>query len=381
MDLSDYRKQIDAIDDQLIDLIQQRMDVAAGIADYKLAHDLPVLDASRERQKLRDICSKARPEMQNYLRVLYSSMFEISRAYQNRRIGRTTDLSSQIAEALEQTPNQFPRQASVAVCGVEGAYAQIAAEKLFRFPDLTYCRSFEAVFEAVANGQCRYGVIPIENSTAGSVDQIYDLMDNYHFSIVRSTRLKVDHNLLAKPGAKLADIREIVSHEQAILQSEAFLKRLGPDVKVTAVANTAMAAQMVAQSNRTDLAALSSRSCMDLYGLQCLQSCVQDQSNNYTRFLCICKDLEIYPGADRASIMVTIDHKPGSLYKLLSRFYALDINMTKLESRPIPDRDFEFLFYFDLEASVYSDEFTQLISELSANMESFTYLGSYSEVI
>ena len=381
MDLTDYRKQIDAIDHQLIALFEQRMDIAAGIAAYKQEHGLPVLDASRERQKLSDLCSKVRPEMQNYLRVLYSSMFEVSRSYQNRRIGRATDLNSRITEALEQTPKVFPRQDTVAVCGVEGAYAQIAAEKLFRLPELTYCRSFDEVFSAVDNGLCRYGVVPIENSTAGSVNQIYDLMNRHNFYIVRSVRLKVDHNLLARPGVRLSEIREIVSHEQALNQSSAFLKSLGPDVKITAVANTAMAARMVSQSGRSDLAALCSRSCMDLYGLQCLQADVQNQGNNYTRFLCICKDMEIYPGADRTSIMLTTAHRPGALYKLLSRFYALDINVTKLESRPIPDRDFEFMFYFDLEASVYSEEFFQLICELSANTEAFTYLGSYSEAI
>ena len=145
--------------------------------------------------------------------------------------------------------------------------------------------------------------------------------------------------------------------------------------------NTAKAAEMVASSGRKDVAALSSRSCIELYGLKCLQYNVQDQGNNYTRFICISKNLEIYPGANRTSIMLTTAHKPGALYKLLSRFYALGINVTKLESRPIPDRDFEFMFYFDLETSVYSQEYIQMICELSASSEDFTYLGSYSEVI
>ena len=147
------------------------------------------------------------------------------------------------------------------------------------------------------------------------------------------------------------------------------------------MANTALAAEMVAKSQRNDVAALCSRSCMDLYGLSCLQRSVQDQGNNHTRFLCISKNLEIYPGANHTSIMLTTAHKPGALYKVLSRFYALGINVTKLESRPIPDRDFEFMFYFDLESSIYSDEFIQIIAELSASTEEFTYLGSYSEEI
>jgi chorismate mutase/prephenate dehydratase len=206
-------------------------------------------------------------------------------------------------------------------------------------------------------------------------------MTKHRFSIVRSVRLKVDHNLLANRGAKLENITEIISHEQAITQCEGFLKSLGKDIKITAVENTAVAAKTVAESGRTDLAALCSRSCMELYGLCCLKAGVQDQGNNYTRFLCIGKDLEIYPGADRTSIQLSTAHKPGALYKLLSRFYALGINITKLESRPIPDRDFEFMFYLDLETSVYSEEFIQIICELSASTEEFTYLCSYSEVV
>ena len=142
-----------------------------------------------------------------------------------------------------------------------------------------------------------------------------------------------------------------------------------------------MAAEMVAKSERKDVAALCSRNCIDLYGLSCLQYAVQDKGNNYTRFICISKNLEIYPGADRTSIMLTTAHKPGALYKVLARFYALGINITKLESRPIPDRDFEFMFYFDLETSIYSQEFIQIVSELAASTEEFTYLGSYSEVV
>ena len=179
---------------------------------------------------------------------------------------------------------------------------------------------------------------------------------------------------------KVENIKEIYSHEQAIAQCRGFLQTM-PGVKVTACDNTAMAAKLVAESGRDDIAALSSRDCARLYGLDCIRENVQDRSNNYTRFICISKDLEIYPGANRTSLMVTLAHRPGTLYKLLSRFYALDINLNKLESRPIPDRDFEFMFYFDLDVPVYSPKFIQLMGELDSICESFTYLGSYSEVI
>ena len=381
MDMKDFRSRIDSIDEELVRLFSQRMEIAGQIADYKKANGLPILDAGREREKLAQVCSLAPAELRNYTSVLYSSLFELSRSYQSHQMEQYTELSRQITAAIENTPRLFPREASVAVCGVEGAYAQIACEKMVKMPFVLYFNNFEGVFSAIESGLCRYGVVPIENSTAGSVKKVYDLMTRHNFSIVRSARLKVDHNLLAKPGTKQEDIREILSHEQAISQCSEFIKSLGKDVKITAVENTAMAAQTVAQSDRTDLAALCSRTCMDLYGLSCLRSSVQDQGNNYTRFICISKDLEIYPGADRTSIMLSTAHKPGALYKLLSRFYALGINITKLESRPIPDRDFEFMFYFDLETSVYSEEFIQIICELSASTEEFTYLGSYSEVV
>ena len=381
MDLQDYRKQIDEIDDQLVKLFEQRMEVANGIAAYKKANGIKILDAGRERAKLAAICSKVKPELQNFTSVLYSSIFELSRSYQSRQMSQFTELSQKIVDAIDNTPRLFPEKASVAVSGVEGAYAQIATEKIFKMPFILYMNNFQGVFSAIDSGLAQYGVVPIENSTAGSVKQVYDLMVKHNFSIVRTVRLKIDHNLLANDGAKLEDIKEIYSHEQAISQCAGFLKTLGKDVKVIPMENTAKAAEMVASSGRKDVAALSSRSCIELYGLKCLQYNVQDQGNNYTRFICISKNLEIYPGANRTSIMLTTAHKPGALYKLLSRFYALGINVTKLESRPIPDRDFEFMFYFDLETSVYSQEYIQMICELSASSEDFTYLGSYSEVI
>ena len=380
MDLNDYRRQIDEIDTQLLALFAQRMEVAAGIAAYKKEHGLPVLDSGRERQKLLDIAAKSPDAVKEYAVSLYSLLFELSRGYQNRVLGVSSDLTEQIAQAIESTPKLFPESAAVACQGVEGAYSQLACDRLFRLPNIFYFSSFDAVFSAIEKGLCQYGVIPLENSTAGSVNAVYDLMMRHHFHIVRSMRLKVDHNLLANPGAQLSGIREIFSHPQAIAQCAAFLQSLS-GVKVTPCENTAAAAQRVAQSGRMDAAALSSRSCAELYGLTCLAASVQDQGNNFTRFICISRELEIYPGADRTSLMVGLPHRPGSLYKVLSRFYALGINLNKLESRPMPERSFEFMFYFDLDTPVYSPQFQQLMGELPGLCEEFSYLGSYSEVV
>lgn len=380
MELNEIRKDIDAIDGELVKLFCQRMDLSAKVADYKKANNLPILVPARERQILKDVAEKAGPEMAEYTRVLYSMLFELSRSYQSKRNATATDLYQQITHAIDNTPKLFPQQSMVACQGVEGAYAQIACEKIFKNPMILYFKSFEGVFQAIDQGLCQYGILPIENSTAGSVNKVYDLMKKHNFSIVRTYRMKIDHNLLANRGATLNQIKEIYSHEQAINQCSALLQSL-PGVTVIPVANTAEAAKMVAESGRMDVAALSSRGCAELYGLVNLASSVQDQGNNHTRFICISKKLEIYPGSDKTSIMMILPHRPGSLYRVLARLYTLGINVTKLESRPLPDREFEFMFYFDLETSIYSEEFVQLMCELDEFCEEFKYLGSYNEVV
>lgn len=380
MELKELRQEIDKIDDSLVELFRARMEVAAKIADCKKEEGIPILVPAREREKLQDVAQKAGPEMANYTRVLYSMLFELSRSYQSKRSGSVSPLYNAITRSIEQTPKLFPQAPMVACQGVEGAYSQIACEKIFKNPFIFYFKNFEAVFNAIDQGMCQYGILPIENSTAGSVKKVYDLMIQHNFSIVRTFRLKVDHNLLVNPGTSLSDIKEIYSHEQAISQCGDFLQNL-TGVNVIPVANTALAAEMVAQSGRKDVAALSSRACAELYGLDCLASSVQDKGNNRTRFICISKNLEIYPGSDKTSIMMILNHKPGALYKVLARLYTLGINVTKLESRPIPDREFEFMFYFDLETSIYSEEFVQLMCELDELCEEFKYLGSYTEVV
>ena len=352
MELNELRNEINQIDDELLKLFLRRMEVTDQVADYKREHGLPIYQPQREREVLKKVAEQAGDEKSAYARVLFSMLMELSKSSQNKRTGRELELHRRIADAIENTPKLFPRSPMVACQGVEGANSQIACEKMFQNPFILYFKSFESVFSAIEQGLCQYGILPIENSTAGSVKKVYDLMIRHNFSIVRTFRLKIDHNLLAKPG-----------------------------VKLIAVENTAVAAKMVAESDRTDIAAISSRSCMELYGLANLAPSIQDKDNNRTRFICISKNLEIYPGADKTSIMMILPHRPGALYRVLARLYVLGINVTKLESRPIPDRDFEFMFYFDLDTSIYSEEFVQLMCELDELCEEFRYLGSYSEVV
>ena len=380
MELNNYREHLDTIDKELLRLFIERMAIAGEIAQWKQQNRMPVLDLRREKEKLRAMEEMSPEDLKEYSVSLFSLMMELSRSYQNRIIHPASAETLAIEQALKETPQLFPETAIVACQGVEGAYSGIACEKLFKRPSIFYFSSFDAVFSAIEKGLCRYGVIPVENSTAGTVNAVYDLMRKHDFRIVRSVRVKIDHNLLVKPGTKPEDIREIYSHAQAIAQCSAFLQSM-PNVKVIPCENTAVAAKKVAESQDKGIAALSSRSCSKLYGLEILKADVQDSGNNHTRFICISKKLEIYPGADRTSLMMVLPHEPGSLYRLLSRFNALGINLTKLESRPMPERSFEFMFYFDLDTSVYSPRFIQLMGELPDISEEHEYLGSYSEVI
>ena len=379
-DISSIRENITRIDDQIVDLFIQRMEQAAAVAAYKKANNKPILDAAQERRKLIAIREQLPEEFKDYGALLYSTIFEISRAYQNKLNGTGSELAEEIRYAIDNTPELFPANVSVACQGVEGANSQTACDKVFKNANILYFKDFDAVFSAVEQGLCNYGVVPVENSTAGSVNAVYDLMQKHKFSIVRSVRVKIQHNLLVKPGTKLSDIKEIYSHEQAITQCSQFLSTL-KGVKIIPCENTAMAARKVSESDRNDIAAISSRSCIRLYGLESLSDTIQNNANNYTRFICISKKLEIYPGADKTSLMATLPDEEGALYKFLAKFYVLGINLNKLESRPIQGRDFEFRFYFDLDVPVYSPGLLQLLGELSKTSESFSYLGSYSEVL
>ena len=377
MTLEELRKEIDVVDDVLLKAFQDRMSLVAQVSQAKQANDLPVLDVSRERAKLEDVSGKLPPELQQYGYFLWSMLFELSRSYQSTLNPTPSPLRREIQEAMENTPQLFPPRASVACQGVEGAYSQLACDKMFSLPQIMYCNRFDGVFRAVETGMCRYGILPIENSSAGSVTEVYDLMEKYNCKIVRSLKLKIEHCLLARPGVKQADIKEVVAHEQALNQCGDFLKSSG--VKVTVFDNNAKAAQYVAESGRNDLAAIASAACADLYGLAVLSDRVSNSDHNYTRFICISKSLEIYEGASKITFVASASHRPGSLYSLIAKFATRGINISKLESRPIPGKDFEFRFYFDVDASVSSHDVQTVLSQLEKE-GFFTFLGAYSEV-
>lgn len=379
MQLEELRNKINEIDDQMVDLFVERMKVAAQIGGTKAENNLPVLDKRRERTVLQKVMERAGEEFELYTNTLYQTMFDVSRSYQAGLLIQETPLSEEILKNTEQPLLEFPKKAVVAVQGTEGSYAESACERLFGMPNTMFFNRFENVFHAVETGLCRYGVLPVENSSAGSVTEVYDLMVSHKFYIVRSLKLRINHALLARPGVEIGQIKEIISHEQALSQCSEFLKSM-PNVKVTVFENTATAAQYVAESNRDDIAAISSPECAKLYGLHVLKDVIQNNPNNYTRFICIAKNMEIYAGSNKISLLLSVSHRPGSLYQMLGKVACRGINLSKLESRPIPGKDFEFRFYFDLDASVFSKEVITLLKDMEIAADQFSFLGCYSEI-
>ena len=381
MELSEIRAQIDGIDDEIVKLFKKRMALSGSVAEYKKKNTKAVADSGRERAIVARLTEGLDEEMSNYISVLYNTIFEISRARQCKMLSGGTPLADEIMAAKEKTPEFFPTAAHVAVQGVEGAYSQHACDRLFARPSITYAENFKDVFRLVDEGKCRYGVLPIENSIHGSVAEVYDLLKEYknRTHIVRCIKIPINHTLLAKDGTDISGIREVFSHSQALGQCSEFLSA-HPEITVTVCRNTAAAAKMVSESDRDDIAAISSFDCAELYGLKVLQDDIQNSDNNHTRFIVISKKLEIYPGASKIAIMFTTKHKAGGLFNMLSRFTVLGVNLTKLESRPIKGRDFEFMFYAEMDVCGLTPALLSFLCELDARPEEFVFLGNYSEI-
>ena len=379
MSLDELRKQIDEIDDKISELYVKRMEVCKQIGIEKANIGSAVNVSEREKAVINRITNGKSDDMKRYLKLLYDTVFFQSKNYQGKFVKANSDTATALRDILATERKSFPVSATVACQGVKGAYSGEATEKLFDISDVTYFKTFEGVFNAVDKGLCEYGVLPIENSNAGSVSQVYDLMKKYNFYIVKSVRVQISHALCCKKGVKLSEIKTVYSHGQALMQCAEHLKNLG--VKTIEVENTAVAAKMVAESDDRSIAAICSNACAEIYNLCTLERAMQDNGNNFTRFICISKNLKVFKGADKISVMTSLANKSGSLNKMLSRFSALGLNLTKLESRPIANSQFEFMFYFDFEGDIESDDVLNLLGELENSSDKFVFLGSYKEIV
>ena len=375
MDLLELRNEIDKLNDELIPLLLKRMDISRQVAEYKVQNGIPVLNEQRELEILEDVASKC-GEQGEVIKTVFSAIMDASRALQHKIIGGGVELRNLISNAKCEknlTANGEP----IACQGVQGAYSGEAAKALFPDSPIDFHKQFEDVFEAVNQNKARFGIIPVENSTAGSVHESYDLIMKYKFFIVGAYDLRVDHCLCAKPGVKFEDIENVYSHTQALSQCNIFLKNF--DFTGITFSNTAAAAKFVSESEKNNIAAICSESAAKKYGLKIIRKGIQNVTNNTTRFIVISKELVIDEDAEKISLIFSAPHRTGSLYRVLGRFSMTGLNLTKLESRPVANGRFDYYFYVDILGSVRDEQTLDLLCALSDELPEFSFLGNYYE--
>lgn len=375
MDLLDLRKEIDEIDEQLIPLLRHRMDISRQVAAYKAQRGLPVFNAERESQIIQSVKEKC-GEDGDAIATVFSATMDASRAIQHNIMESGGNLRKVITSAVSNS-NAFEQKVTVACAGVEGSYADETALTLFKNASIRHYKMFEDVFEAVNKGEAPFGLVPVENSTAGSVHEVYDLIIKYRFYVTGSYSLEVNHCLCARKGVEYSDIEEVYSHPQALAQCSEFLKNF--DFTGVNYTNTAAAAKYVAQSGRTDVGVICSAEAAKKYGLEILKTRIQNISNNRTRFIVISKKLIIEENADKISLIFALPHTTGSLYRILGRFSIAGLNLTKLESRPVGNGEFKYYFYVDLLGNIKDKKTLDLLCALYSELPDFKFLGNYHE--
>lgn len=380
-DLEKLREDIDGVDRSIMELFDKRMRISESIAEYKKENGLPVTDIERERKKINAMSDAASDDLKTYSRVLYSLLAEMSKEHQRtsnkgKGKGKYFDMYER---AMMKSDRAFPENVTAACFGSEGTYAQLACDQFFGMPVILYFKKYEGVISAVAKGLCGYGVIPIETGSHGSNDAVYDLIVEKGLCIVRSIKVRLDYNIAASRKMSRHEITELYTTAETKANCEAFLSHYD-NIRFIICENDAVAAKMAKESRTRGAAAITTYRCAMNYDLEIVEGSIQAEAQRSATFICVAKDFAIYPGADRTSLVMTLENRPGELYKVLSKFFVLGINVTKIETRTMPSRDFETKMYLDFKSSVYSAEFKELISELDDFGKEMHYLGSYPEI-
>lgn len=374
MDLLECRNKLDVIDKKIVKLFEERMDICGKVAETKIASGKAVYDAEREKQKLDAVSAMADSEFnQVAVRELFSQMMSISRKYQYSILaehGRAMKLGF---ERLDQLPMEGVR---VVHQGVEGAYSHAAAIQYFgEKAEIYHVARFEDAMKEVQLGNADYAVMPIENSSAGAVIDMYDLLTRYDNYIVAETFLPVNHALLGVPGAKLSDVKTVFSHPQAVMQCSAFLNDNG--LKQISVENTAVAAKRVVEEGDKSQAAIASEIAGKLYGLELLKPFIQNNQGNTTRFVILANRKVYQKDAGKISLCFELPHTSGSLYNMLGNFIFNHVNMMMIESRPIPGKNWEYRFFVDIEGNLQDAGVKNALRGIGAEAQNFKILGNY----
>lgn len=359
-DLNQCRQELDVIDAQLVWLFEKRMQVSREVAEYKLANHLKILDTAREQTVLENRAAQIQdPMLKQPVKDFFHELMRLSRQEQQRYL------------------DQMSTSQLVAYSGVPGAFSESAVVGFFGDDcERIHFKTFDEVFAAVANGRAKYGVVPVENSSSGSINTVYDLMGQYALNIVGEQLVRVEHCLLGVPGAKVEDVKTVYSHEQGFAQCPVFLGE-HPDWVTTPYFNTAIAAKHVAELGDPANAAIASRLAAKHYGLDILVPDIHSFNGNHTRFLIVSCSPSPIGAPDKATITFSVRHERGTLMRALSSFVAMGMNLTHIESRPLHNSNWEYCFYVDLTGNVSENNLLILMEALDKDCEHCRILGAY----
>jgi len=374
MDLIELREQIDGIDARIVELYEKRMEICGKVAEYKVNTGKKVFDRQREMEKLAKVQSLAHGEFNSRgVRELFEQIMSMSRKLQYQLL---TERGSSGRLPFMEVDKLDTERARVVFQGAEGAYSQAAMMKYFgNNIDSIHVDTFREAMGAIDEGSADFAVLPIENSTAGIVNEIYDLLQEYENYIVGEQIMKIEHCLLGVPGAQLQDIRTVYSHPQSLMQSSKYLQN--HDWQQISMQNNAFAAKKVADEQDKTQAAIAGEHAAEVYGLQVLQKGVNHSGTNSTRFIIVTNQKIFRKDAKKISICFEIPHESGSLYRMLSHFIYNNLNMTKIESRPIEDRNWEYRFFVDFEGNLADGAVKNALRGLRDEARNMKILGNY----
>ena len=375
MDLQDLRAQIDEIDEQIVKLFEERMEVSSKVADYKIENGKKVYDRERELKKLAQVKSMTHSDFNAVgIEELYSQIMSMSRKLQYRKL---SEQGASLRLPFIQIDTLYTDTCRVCFQGAEGAYSEEATKKYFGSGATIFnVDTFRDAFGALEDGSADYAVLPIENSTAGVVSEVYDLLTEYECYIVGEQIINIRHCLLGVPGAEIDDIKTVYAHPQSLMQSSRFLSDHA-SINQISMKNNAYAARKVAEDKDKSQAAIASAHAAEIYGLEIIKEGINQAENNSTRFIVVTNQKVYLKGADKVSLCIEIPHEAGSLYHIMSHFIYNGLNMTKIESRPIEDRNWEYRFFIDFEGSLEDSEVKNALRGLREEAKLLKIIGNY----
>lgn len=373
--LEELREKLDGIDDQIAKLYEERMKVCEDVGRFKVGAGRKVFDRQREHEKLLDVASKVNGEFNKKgIQELYAQLMSMSRKLQYQQLVEAGALGRLPFIEMESLDKQNVR---VVFQGVEGAYSQAAMKNYF--PDNEnnfHVTTFREAMEAIEEGAADFAVLPIENSSAGAVNEVYDLLVEFENYIVGETFLPIENTLAGLPGTTLSQIERVYSKAEALMQTSRFLEKHG-DWQQISVSNTAAAAKKVLKEQDHSQAAVCSAYAAQVYGLSVLAEDINDETNNVTRFIIVTNQKIFTPAASKISICFELPHQSGSLYQILSHFIYNDLNMTKIESRPVEGKSWEYRFFVDFEGNLEQPGVKNAIRGLREEARNLKILGNY----